>query len=330
MLLRVTQLVVSYGRSEPREPLPLPLAQPQSALPSRRAVDGVSFELAAGETLGIVGESGSGKSSIVRALLRLIPAASGSIEFNGQNWLTLRGGALRSARAQMQLVMQHPHASLDPQMRVVECVAEPLLIWVARLPATHAPIGHTPPTAIRERVLQVLRTVGLGEQQLDQYPHELSGGQAQRVSIARALISAPALLVCDEPLSALDVSIKAQITNLLRELQRDAGRSMLLVSHELPAVRYLCQRVLVLFSGQVVEEAPTGQLFAHPRHPYTRSLLRPGPPAVESVAAPPAGGCAYRARCPLVIARCAAERPALQPVAGSLVACHRATEFVAD
>ena len=308
MLLRVKNLSVHYGRSSAA-----------SNAHSTPTVDNASFELDSGSTLGIVGESGSGKSTIVRALLRLIPAGSGSIEFNQQDWLGLRGAALRGARAQMQLVMQHPHASLDPQMCVADIVAEPLRTFALELsPANQA-----------AQVLQMLRQVGLGEQQLDQYPHELSGGQAQRVSIARALISAPALLVCDEPLSALDVSIKAQIANLLRELQRDARRAMLLVSHELPAIRYLCQQVLVLFRGQVMELAAATELFARPSHPYTKALLQAAPGVAITRHSPP-GGCAYSARCPWAIARCASERPALRALGSSLVACHRAAELAAS
>ena len=306
--LSSSTLSVHYGRS----------AATRGAHPAA-TVDNVSFELDSGTTLGIVGESGSGKSTIVRALLRLIPASSGSMEFNQQDWLGLRGAALRGARAQMQLVSQHPQASLDPRMRVTDIVAEPL--------RTFSP--ECSPAAQAARVLEMLRQVGLGEQQLDQYPHELSGGQAQRVSIARALISAPALLVCDEPLSALDVSIKAQIANLLRELQRDAARSMLLVSHELPAIRYLCQQVLVLFRGQVMELAPAVELFGKPLHPYTLALLKaaPGIAPPAQLAQPAPGGCVYSARCPRSIARCNTERPALRALGSSLVACHRAAEL---
>jgi oligopeptide transport system ATP-binding protein len=310
MLLQVKNLGVYYGRST--------AANGAAVAPT---VDDVSFELESGTTLGIVGESGSGKSTIVRALLRLIPASSGNIEFNQQDWLGLRGAALRGARAQMQLVMQHPHASLDPQLRVADIVAEPLRTFAPELN----------PAIQTTQVLAMLRQVGLGEQQLDQYPHELSGGQAQRVSIARALISAPALLVCDEPLSALDVSIKAQVANLLRELQRDARRSMLLVSHELPAIRYLCQRVLVLFRGQVMELAPAAELFARPRHPYTRALLAAAPSTSRSSRPAPgqplSAGCVYSARCPWAIARCAVERPALRSLGATQVACHRAAEL---
>jgi oligopeptide/dipeptide ABC transporter ATP-binding protein len=310
MLLRVKNLSVHYGRITAAAGAHLPAT-----------VNDVSFELDRGTSLGIVGESGSGKSTIVRALLRLIPTSRGSIEFNQQDWLGLRGAALRTARAQMQLVMQNPHASLDPQMRVVDIVAEPLRTFA----------WDRSPTAHDAQVLEMLRQVGLGEQQLDQYPHELSGGQAQRVSIARALISAPALLVCDEPLSALDVSIKAQIANLLRELQRDARRSMLLVSHELPAIRYLCQQVLVLFRGQVMELAPATELFAQPRHPYTSALLQAAPSSAAASqpapGQPPSAGCVYNARCPWAIVRCAAERPPLLPLGNTLVACHRAAEL---
>jgi oligopeptide/dipeptide ABC transporter ATP-binding protein len=304
MLLHVDQLRVSYQHAD--------LAGRPDLL---HAVDGVSFELAAGATLGIIGESGSGKSSIVRALLRLVPAAGGSVRFNGQSWLELTGRELSRARAQMQLVMQHPHAALDPQQRIGEIVAEPLRVFSPQLSAGEQ----------QERVLALLLRVGLGLPQLELYPHELSGGQAQRVGIARALISEPALLVCDEPLSALDVSIKAQITNLLRGLQRDGRRSMLLVSHELPAIRYLCQRVLVLYQGQVMEQASAATFFAAPRHPYSHELLRsPGAGGAPSAGEPAAGGCPYRRRCQWAVKRCELERPQLRTIGDSHVACHRA------
>ena len=304
MLLRVDQLRVSYrhtGQFGGAEML--------------HAVDGVSFELAAGATLGIIGESGSGKSSIVRALLRLVPTAGGSVRFNDQSWLEITSRELRRARAQMQLVMQHPHAALDPQQRVGEIVAEPLRVFSPQLSAREQ----------QARVLAQLQHVGLGAPQLELYPHELSGGQAQRVGIARALVSEPALLVCDEPLSALDVSIKAQITNLLRGLQSDGRRSMLLVSHELPAIRYLCQRVLVLFQGQVMEQASAATFFASPRHPYSRELLRPPDTGgAPNAGARPVGGCPYRLRCQWAVQRCALERPQLRTIGDSQLACHRA------
>jgi ABC-type glutathione transport system ATPase component len=304
MLLRVHQLRVTYDRAG--------LAGEGEVL---RAVDDVSFQLAAGETLGIIGESGSGKSSIVRALMRLVAAAGGSVQFNGQSWLELTNRELRRARAQMQLVVQHPHAALDPQQRVGEIVAEPLRVFSPQLSVS----------AQQSRVLALLQRVGLGLPQLDLYPHELSGGQAQRVGIARALISGPALLVCDEPLSALDVSIKAQITNLLRNLLRDPGRSMLLVSHELPAIRYLCQRVLVLYQGQVMEQASTADFFAGPRHPYSRELLNAHAGCGTSslnIGNRPVAGCPYTLQCRWATSRCAIERPALRAVGDSLVACH--------
>jgi oligopeptide transport system ATP-binding protein len=294
-----------------------------------RAVEGVSFAVHRGRTLGIVGESGSGKSSIARALLRLVPAAAGQAQFRGQDLLALSGDPLRQARRHLQMIFQDPLASLDPRMTVEQIVAEPLRVFAPELARAQR----------RARVLAMLERVGLASGHLARFPHEFSGGQAQRIGIARALILQPELVVCDEPLSALDVSIKSQISNLLKDLQRELGLALLFISHDLAAVRFSCDEVLVLYLGRVMELAPRDELFAAPRHPYTRALLDavplPDPVAARarrvvplsgelpSPLAPPSG-CVFRTRCPLAEARCAEAAPALRQIGGALVACHLA------
>ena len=292
-----------------------------------RAVQDVSFSLHRGQTLGIVGESGSGKSSIARALLRLVPAASGRALFRGTDLLALEGDALRQARRHVQMVFQDPLASLDPRMTVEQIVTEPLRVFAPRL-------GRGQRRAL---ALAMLGRVGLGSEHLARFPHEFSGGQAQRIGIARALILEPDLVVCDEPLSALDVSIKSQISNLLKDLQQELGLALLFISHDLAAVRFSCDAVLVLYLGRVMELAPRDALFATPRHPYTRALLdavplpdpraararraSPLPGELPSPLAPPSG-CVFRTRCPLAEARCAHTAPPLRPVGAGQVACH--------
>jgi len=295
------------------------------------AVNAVSFGLECGESLGIVGESGSGKSSIARALLRLIDAQSGSVLFHGTDLLKLSGKRLLAMRRNLQLIFQDPLASLDPRMQIGEIVAEPLRAFEPQLS----------PKQRRLKVLEVMGAVGLGDGHLHRFPHEFSGGQAQRIGIARALITQPELLVCDEPLSALDVSIKAQISNLLKDLQQHRRLSLLFISHDLAAVRFICDRVLVLYLGRVMEIARCDALFDRPRHPYTRALLLSAPipdPAIarsrRSVAlegdipspldAP--SGCVFRTRCPLAVERCSVEVPRLRQVGASYVACHRAED----
>ncbi len=288
------------------------------------AVDGVSFELAAGESLGLVGESGSGKSSIARALLRLVPA-SGVAQFAGSDLLQLRGAALRATREHLQIIFQDPLAALDPRMRIAEIVGEPLCEFRPQLPASER----------RALVRSMLERVGLDATHLDRYPHEFSGGQAQRIGIARALVLRPRLLLCDEPVASLDVSITAQIVNLLRDLKTEFGLSMLFIAHDLATVRQVCERVMVLYRGQVMEIAPRDQLYSAPRHPYTRALLAAVPtpdpasarPAALAVGEPDsvpteAGGCVFRQRCPLAAARCKSEAPLLRASSSGLVACH--------
>ncbi|HVN43073.1 MAG TPA: oligopeptide/dipeptide ABC transporter ATP-binding protein [Steroidobacteraceae bacterium] len=297
-----------------------------------QAVSGVSFCIARGETLGVVGESGSGKSSIARALLRLVPAAGGEVRFRGTDLLALGGKQLRDMRRHIQIIFQDPLASLDPRMNVGEIIAEPLRERRRDLTAA----------ARRDKVLDMMQRVGLLPADLNRYPHEFSGGQAQRIGIARALVLEPELLVCDEPISALDVSIKSQIANLLKDLQRQTNLSLLFIAHDLAAVRFSCDRVLVLYLGRVMEVAPRSALFAAPRHPYTRALLQSVPIAdpvrararrtaplaaeIPSPLAPPSG-CVFRTRCPHAVALCAAQVPLPRMVGESLVACHRADEL---
>ncbi|MGH6901412.1 MAG: ABC transporter ATP-binding protein, partial [Geminicoccaceae bacterium] len=266
-----------------------------------KAVDGVSFELRPGETLGIVGESGCGKSTLGRAVLRLIEPSAGRVVWLGDDLGALDAEALRRHRRAMQIVFQDPLASLDPRMTVGDIIAEPLI--------THEPrLGKD---EVRARVADMLAKTGLSPQMINRYPHEFSGGQCQRIGIARAMILGPKLIVCDEPVSALDVSIRAQIVNLLMRLQRAFGLALLFISHDLAVVRHISHRILVLYLGRTMELADRDALYAAPRHPYTRALISAVPipdPKVErgkrrmvltddlpSPLAPPSG-CVFRTR----------------------------------
>jgi oligopeptide transport system ATP-binding protein len=293
-----------------------------------KAVDDVGFTLATGETLGIVGESGCGKSSLARGILRLTPLRSGSVRLNGEELTTLNPGQLRQRRQMMQIVFQDPLASLDPRMTVGEIISEPL-------------VALRPELSRRDRsrmVEAMMERVGLLPNQINRYPHEFSGGQCQRIGIARALILRPKLLICDEPVSALDVSIQAQIVNLLMELQQEMGLSMLFISHDLSIVKQISHRVMVMYLGRCVEIAGRDSLYRHPRHPYTRALIESIPipdPDIErattglairgDLPSPlyPPSGCAFRTRCPLAVERCASETPELEEKATAhRVACH--------
>jgi oligopeptide transport system ATP-binding protein len=290
-------------------------------LGGRAVLRALSFDLAAGETLGLVGESGSGKTTLARSVLRLLRSSSGSIEFEGADLLACDPKSLHARRRDLQMVFQDPLASLDPRLTIGESVAEPLRIFE---PGLKSP-------AWRQRVGSMLERVGLRPDMMSHYPHEFSGGQCQRIAIARAVILNPKLLVCDEVVSSLDVSIQGQIINLLLDLQRDSGLAMLFISHNLAVVRHLSHRVMIVFQGRSMEIATADTLFARPVHPYTRSLL-----AAIPVGLPAAGdaasyiestGCAYRHRCPYAVSLCETREPPLAEVgAGHFVACHRSHE----
>lgn len=237
-----------------------------------RAVDDVSLDVRAGETLGLVGESGSGKSTLGRLILRLIEPTSGSIQFEGRDLLSVSRGEMRRLRRHMQIIFQDPFASLDPRFRVEDVIAEPLIIHGIQ-------DGQAKPdsVALRSRVVELLRAVGLDESALRRYPHEFSGGQRQRIGIARAVALRPKFIVCDEPVSALDVSVGAQIVNLLAQLQKNFGLTYLFISHSMPVVRYLSTRVAVMYRGKIVEIGETEAITSRPQHPYTRSLLEATP-----------------------------------------------------
>jgi peptide/nickel transport system ATP-binding protein/oligopeptide transport system ATP-binding protein len=295
-----------------------------------RAVEGVSFSVQPGETLALVGESGCGKSTVSRLVLRLIEPDTGAIRFEGRDLLALDAAELRAFRRKAQLIFQDPYASLNPRMTVGQILAEPL--------ALH---DLVPPSARRERLEQILRMVGLEPRVARRYPHEFSGGQRQRIAIARALAVEPKLIICDEPVSALDVSIRSQILNLLRDLQQRLGLAYIFVSHDLAVVKHIADRVAVMNLGQIVETAKTDALFASPRHPYTRALLSaipvPKPQAKRSrivlqgelpSALNPPTGCRFHTRCAYVVDRCRAEAPALiADGAGHATACHRTLDL---
>ncbi len=296
--------------------------------PVVHALRGVSFTLKAGRSLGVVGESGSGKSTLARVVMALELPTSGSVQMLGRDLNQLDAGELRSARRDFQMVFQDPYGSLDPRQTIFKIITEPL--------AALSQPTSTPNR--RSLAVDVLASVGLRASDLDKYPHEFSGGQRQRVAIARALITRPKLIVADEPVSALDVSVQAQVLNLMQDLQRDFGVTYLLISHDLAVVNHLCDDVAVTFQGRVVEQGTPQALFHHAAHPYTRALLD-AVPRMQPTASPgqrkrtiaiaprvhPAIACPYAHRCPHAQAQCDAARPELREVAdGHLVACHLA------
>jgi peptide/nickel transport system ATP-binding protein len=311
-LLRVDDLHVSYRRGGAQV----------------HAVAGVSLEIARDETLGLVGESGCGKSTLGKAILRLVDARSGRIVFDGVDITQAGRSSLRPFRRRMQIVFQDPYGSLNPRTSVGDLIAAGLVVHKVGSKESRA-----------ARVSQLLRQVGLPPEHAARRPHEFSGGQRQRIGIARALALSPDFLVCDEPVSALDVSVRSQVLNLLVRIQRELGLAMLFISHDLAVVRYVADRVAVLYLGKIVETAPVADLFETPRHPYTRALLQ-AMPSVDRVAAAFAGaetlgdlpsaarppsGCRFHPRCPIATERCAREEPVLRAVGRSAVACHFAT-----
>jgi peptide/nickel transport system ATP-binding protein len=327
-LLAVRELVKHYRL--PRERLLGPA-------PRVQALQGVSFDLAAGCSLGVVGESGSGKSTLARLVMALESPTAGSVRVDGQDLRSLPLAALRAAREKMQMVFQDPYGSLDPRRTVLHTVSEPLRM-LERAGAAEQ----------RERAGQALRAVGLGTDALGKYPHEFSGGQRQRIAIARALVTRPKLIVADEPVSALDVSVQAQVLNLMLDLQQQFGLALLFISHDLAVVDMVCDEVVVLYQGRIVEQGSPQVLFRCAAHPYTRSLLQavprlmPGASRPPRVARPPADagppasgdGCAFAVRCAWADARCRAERPPLRALAGAaplahMAACHRAEAVAA-
>jgi oligopeptide transport system ATP-binding protein len=292
-----------------------------------RAVDGVSFTIQEGETLGLVGESGSGKTTIGRLLLRLLPVTKGEIDFEERNILTMKRGDIRRLRRSVQIIFQDPFASLNPRMSIGEIIAEPIRIH-----------GLAKGKDVDDRVRELLGLVGLQPYHANRYPHEFSGGQRQRVGIARALAVQPRFIVCDEPVSALDVSIQAQVINLLEDLQERFKLTYLFIAHDLSVVRHISTRVAVMYVGKIVELASRDDLYENPLHPYTQALLSAIPipdPVVEKrrkrivltgdIPSPvnPPPGCRFHTRCPLAFDRCKTEVPPLHEYApGHFAACH--------
>lgn len=298
-----------------------------------KAVDGVSFSIRKGETLGIVGESGSGKSTLGRVLIRLLDPTEGQILFNNEDITKLRQRQIRPIRQNMQIVFQDPFASLNAKMSVEQLVEEPLIVQ-----------GSISKKERKERVKAMIEKVGLRVDDLQKYPHEFSGGQRQRISIARALILEPKFVICDEPVSALDVSIQAQVLNLMKDLQDELGLTYLFIAHDLSVVKHISDRVAVMYLGRIAEIAPKKELYENPMHPYTKALLSAIPmidlnetpqtkkekiklPGDLPSPANPPSGCAFRTRCPKAFEKCAIDRPELQEIqTDHFVACHLYSE----
>ncbi len=316
MTLDVRDLTVEFRRHRRTPPL--------------RAVDGVSLRIDAGETLGLVGESGSGKSTLGRAILGLTPTASGSVHFDGKDITHAGPRERRALSSRMQVVFQDPYSSLNPTRSIGRTLAEPLLV--------HRKLSRTETDT---QVRSMLDLVGMPGDTADRYPSQFSGGQRQRIAIARALMLSPDLVICDEPVSALDLSIQAQVMNLLGELQRELRLSYLFIAHDLAVVRHLSHRVMVLYRGQVMETGPAAHVYTHAAHPYTQALLAAAPVpdpqqqharraarTATSLQPPNPAGCPFAHRCPHTVDLCRTERPALRPTDGDAsVACHRFEEL---
>jgi oligopeptide/dipeptide ABC transporter ATP-binding protein len=299
----------------------------RSRLGTVHAVDGVSLTIAPGETLGLVGESGCGKSTLGKAIVGLVPPTAGTVRLEGETITGLSRHAMRPYRRRMQMIFQDPYGSLNPRLTIGRIIEEPLIV--------HA-IGDA--RSRREEVNALMRRVGLHPEVASRYPHEFSGGQRQRIGIARALALNPKLIICDEPVSALDVSVQAQVVNLLLDLQRDLGLSYLFISHDLSVMQHIAQRVLVMYLGKIVESAPRALIWSRPLHPYTRALIAAIPVPDPKVVKPPSdaaiegeipspvdppSGCRFRTRCPLAAPLCADQEPMLRQIGdGSFAACH--------
>ena len=317
-LLRVDHLTTEFSIPQPGF-----FAQPKGL----KAVNDVTFSVNRGETLGIVGESGCGKSTLGRSILRLIEPTDGHVVWQGKDLAAFSKEEMRQARRHMQIIFQDPVASLDPRMTVGQIIGEPLSVFEPNLSRS----------ARNERISEMMQAVGLTPEMINRYPHEFSGGQAQRIGIARAIVTRPELIVCDEPVSALDVSIQAQIIQLLKELRERFGLTLLFISHDLSVVRLISDRIMVLYLGRIVEIGATAEVFNDPQHPYTQALLSaapiPDPDATAGrqrirldgdVPSPinPPSGCPFRTRCPKVEARCASDVPLLRPTnSGASAAC---------
>ncbi len=323
-LLAVRELVKHYR---------LPRKKLLGPVPTVQALQGVSFDLPAGRSLGVVGESGSGKSTLARLVMALESPTAGRVLLDGEDLYALSTTALRAARNKMQMVFQDPYGSLDPRRTVLHTVSEPLRM-----------LARAGRAEQRERAAEALHAVGLGADALAKYPHEFSGGQRQRIAIARALITRPRLIAADEPVSALDVSVQAQVLNLMLDLRRQFGLALLFISHDLAVVDMVCDEVIVLYQGRVVERGAPDTLFGRAAHPYTRALLQAVPrvapgaprtrraPAAPVEGAPSIAGCAFAPRCAWADARCRSEAPSLRALGGAAVhlsACHRAEAVAA-
>ncbi|MCY0097048.1 ABC transporter ATP-binding protein [Hoeflea ulvae] len=317
MLLSVDDLRVTYSI---RRGWPVPRTYPL------KAVDGVSFKVDEGEALGIVGESGCGKSTVARAILRLVKPSGGTVVFNGTDISQMAVRQLRHLRPKLQMIFQDPAASLSPRMRIGDALAEAIRVHKIASGA-----------AINGLVHSALSEVGLPPEAASRFPHEFSGGQKQRIGIARALVLSPSMIIADEPVSALDVSVQAQILNLMARLKKERNIAFVFISHDLGVVRHFCERTAVMYLGQVIESGATRAVFDAPAHPYTRLLRSVSPvPDPEWVASSqvlegeppspldPPSGCRFHPRCPFVTERCRSETPVLRPVMGRLVACHHA------
>jgi len=319
LLLEVNDLKVQFD-------IPSKSLWPWAPPSKLKAVDGVSIKLYEGETLGVVGESGCGKSTFARALIGLVPAAAGNVVWLGQDLTRLPHNEMREKRKEIQMIFQDPLASLNPRMTVGDIIAEPLRTFYPQLSKVE----------VRDQVKEMMMKVGLLPNVINRYPHEFSGGQCQRIGIARALILKPKMIICDEPVSALDVSIQAQVVNLLQELQKELGLSLIFIAHDLSIVKHIADRVLVMYLGNAVELGESKALFSEPKHPYTKALLSAVPipdPILErnktiemlegDLPSPlnPPSGCVFRTRCPVAQAQCAETKPQLKGGESHAVAC---------